>query len=146
MLVGQVNGACYILNRVYLQSGTSQIPYEIWHGNKPIVKYFSVFGSKCYILTDREYLGKFDANHFPWSLHTPELILLHLWTKGSSMCRTLAENKSNNESSNPLNLACKSQVVSFVFHPPKSIKFQHTIAPFVDNEPVPIFLPLLSQR
>ena len=35
--------------------------YEIWNGKKPKVKYFRVFGSKCYILNDRENLGKFNA-------------------------------------------------------------------------------------
>ena len=35
--------------------------YEIWNGKKPKAKYFRVFGSKCYILNDRENLGKFDA-------------------------------------------------------------------------------------
>ena len=35
--------------------------YEIGNGKKPKVKYFLVFGSKCYILNDRENLGKFDA-------------------------------------------------------------------------------------
>ena len=35
--------------------------YEIWNGKKPKVKYFRVFGSKCYILNDRENLGKSDA-------------------------------------------------------------------------------------
>ena len=35
--------------------------YEIWNGKKPKVKYFRVFGNKCYILNDRENLGKFDA-------------------------------------------------------------------------------------
>ena len=36
-------------------------PHEIWNGKKPRVKYFRVFGSKCYILNDRENLRKFDA-------------------------------------------------------------------------------------
>jgi hypothetical protein len=36
-------------------------PYEIWRGNKSTVKYFRVFGSTCYILRDRENLGKFDG-------------------------------------------------------------------------------------
>jgi hypothetical protein len=30
-------------------------------GKKPTIKYFRVCGSKCYILRDRENLGKFDA-------------------------------------------------------------------------------------
>jgi hypothetical protein len=32
----------------------------MWRGKKPTVKYFKTFGSKCYILHDRENLGKFD--------------------------------------------------------------------------------------
>ena len=35
--------------------------YEIRKEKKPKVKYFHVFGSKCFILNDRENLGKFDA-------------------------------------------------------------------------------------
>jgi hypothetical protein len=57
-----VNTACHIINRVYLRLETSKTPYEIWRGKKPTVKYFQIFGSKCYIIRDRENLGKFDPN------------------------------------------------------------------------------------
>jgi hypothetical protein len=56
-----VNIACHIINKVYLRPETNKTPYEIWRGKKPIVKYFRTFGSKCYILRDRENLGKFDS-------------------------------------------------------------------------------------
>jgi hypothetical protein len=56
-----VNTACHIINRVYLRPETNKTPYEIWRGKKPTVKYFQTFGSKCYILRDRENLGKFDT-------------------------------------------------------------------------------------
>jgi hypothetical protein len=56
-----VNTACHINNRVYLRPETNKTPYEIWRGKKPTVKYFRTFGSKCYILCDRENLGKFDT-------------------------------------------------------------------------------------
>jgi hypothetical protein len=55
-----MNTACHIINRVYLRPEASKTPIEIWRGKKPIVKYFRTFGSKCYILRDRENLGKFD--------------------------------------------------------------------------------------
>jgi len=55
-----VNTTCHIINRVYLRLETNKTPYEIWRGKKPTVKYFRTFGSKCYILYDRENLGKFD--------------------------------------------------------------------------------------
>jgi hypothetical protein len=55
-----VNTACHIIDRVYLRPETNKTPYEIWRGKKPTVKYFRTFGSKCYILRDRENLRKFD--------------------------------------------------------------------------------------
>ena len=56
-----MNTSCHIGNRIFFRVGTKKIAYEIWNGKKPRVKYFRVFGSKCYILNDRENLGKFDA-------------------------------------------------------------------------------------
>jgi hypothetical protein len=55
------NTACYIINRVYLRFETNKTPYEIWRGKKPTIKHFRVFGSKCYILRDRENIYKFDV-------------------------------------------------------------------------------------
>ena len=56
-----VNTACHIANRVYLRPHTKRTPYELWNNKKPTLKYFRVFESKCYILRDRENLGKFDS-------------------------------------------------------------------------------------
>jgi hypothetical protein len=55
-----MNTACYVHNRVTLRKGTTTTLYELWKGRKPTVKYFHVFGSKCYILVDREQRRKMD--------------------------------------------------------------------------------------
>jgi len=55
-----MNTACYIHNRVTLRTGTNTTLYELWKNKKPTVKYFHVFGSKCYILADREQRRKLD--------------------------------------------------------------------------------------
>src|SRR3954464_3452098 len=55
-----MNTACYVHNRVTLKKGTSTTLYEVWKGRKPTVKYFHVFGSKCYIITDHEQRRKVD--------------------------------------------------------------------------------------
>src|ERR1044072_6281707 len=55
-----MNIACYIHNRVTIRSGTVSTLFEIWKVRKPTVKYFHVFGSKCYILADREQRRKMD--------------------------------------------------------------------------------------
>ena len=56
-----VNTSFHIRNRIFFRVGIKKTLYEIWREKKPKVKYFRVFGSKCYILNDRENLGKFDA-------------------------------------------------------------------------------------
>ena len=56
-----VNTACHTVNRVYFRPGTKKTPYELWKGKKPNVKYFRIFGNTCFILKDRENVGKFDS-------------------------------------------------------------------------------------
>jgi hypothetical protein len=40
---------------------SNKTPYELWFGISPSVKYFKVFGSKCYIKRLDDNLRKFDA-------------------------------------------------------------------------------------
>jgi hypothetical protein len=35
--------------------------YELWKNRKPNIGYFKNFGCKCFVLNDRDNLGKFDA-------------------------------------------------------------------------------------
>ena len=56
-----VNIVCHTVNRVYFRPGTKKTPYELWKGRKSNVKYFRIFGSTCFILKDRENVGKFDS-------------------------------------------------------------------------------------
>ena len=56
-----VNTAYHTLNRVYFRPDSKKNPYELQRGKKPVVKYFRIFGSDCYILRDKENLEKFDA-------------------------------------------------------------------------------------
>jgi len=55
-----MNTSCHIHNRVTLRSDTTTTLYEIWKGRKPTVKYFHVFGSRCYKLVDRDHIRKMD--------------------------------------------------------------------------------------
>ena len=50
-----------IQNRVMLRKKTVKTPYEIWKGRPANVKYFRVFGSKCYIKREDGRMGKFDS-------------------------------------------------------------------------------------
>jgi hypothetical protein len=57
----EVNIVVYILNRGKIRVNNNKIPYGLWKGIPKIVKYFKVFGIKCYIKRDDENLGKFDS-------------------------------------------------------------------------------------
>ena len=49
------------MNRGQLRVNSEKTPYELWYGRTPSVKYFKVFGRKCYIKNLHKDLGKFDA-------------------------------------------------------------------------------------
>ena len=51
LLAKAINTTCRTINCVYVRPGME----------KPNFNYFYVFGSKCYILNDREHLSKFDS-------------------------------------------------------------------------------------
>ena len=48
------------MNRVQVRKDTNMTPYELWFGHSPIVKYFRIFGSKCYIKRDVD-ISNFEA-------------------------------------------------------------------------------------
>src|SRR5438128_2874998 len=54
-----VNTACHAINRLYLHKILKKMAYELLIGNKPKVRYFRVFGSKCFILNKRSKSSKF---------------------------------------------------------------------------------------
>ncbi|XP_023638897.1 uncharacterized protein LOC111830634 [Capsella rubella] len=56
-----VNTEFYIINRVYVKSSTCTTPYEIWKEKTPNLCYFHTFRCICYILNDKDLLGKFNA-------------------------------------------------------------------------------------
>lgn len=58
-----VSVTIHILNRGQLKINSNNTPYELWFGRAPSVKYFKVFGSKCYIKSLDENLGKFDIRY-----------------------------------------------------------------------------------
>ncbi|KAK1401416.1 hypothetical protein POM88_001021 [Heracleum sosnowskyi] len=56
------NTTCYTQNRTLINKDLMKTPYEIMNNMKPTVKYFHVFGAKCFVLIDDNVKrGKFDA-------------------------------------------------------------------------------------
>ena len=55
-----INTIVYTLNRVQIRKGMDKTPYKLWFGHSPSVKYFRIFGSKCYIKRD-DGIGKFNS-------------------------------------------------------------------------------------
>ncbi|KAJ9542863.1 hypothetical protein OSB04_029369 [Centaurea solstitialis] len=55
-----VSTACYTQNRTLIVKRTGKTTYEMVEQRKPNIDYFRVFGCKCYVLNDRDDLGKFE--------------------------------------------------------------------------------------
>jgi len=56
-----INTACHASNRLFLRKILMKTPYELLTGHKPNVKYFRVFGCKCFILNKKDRLAKFQS-------------------------------------------------------------------------------------
>ena len=58
-LAEAISTACFTQNRSLVVKRHEKTPYHILHGRNPNIKYFHVFGFTCYVLDDRDHLGKF---------------------------------------------------------------------------------------
>ena len=56
-----LNTPCYNINHVHLCRGTKKLFMSYRKGKKSDLGYFHIFGSLCFILNNREHLGKFDS-------------------------------------------------------------------------------------
>nr|GEV69361.1 hypothetical protein [Tanacetum cinerariifolium] len=53
--------ACFTQNRLIIHKRLDKTPYELMNKRKPNIKFFRVFGCKCYLLNDYEDVGKLKA-------------------------------------------------------------------------------------
>ncbi|KAI3715263.1 hypothetical protein L6452_22237 [Arctium lappa] len=56
-----VSTACHTQNRSMIHRRFQKTPYELINNRTPTIKYFHIFGSKCFVLNDRGSLNKFSA-------------------------------------------------------------------------------------
>lgn len=59
--VQAIDTTFFIINRSLLINNCNKTPYELWKGKPANVKYFRIFGSKCYIKREDQKLGKFES-------------------------------------------------------------------------------------
>nr|GEX04574.1 retrovirus-related Pol polyprotein from transposon TNT 1-94 [Tanacetum cinerariifolium] len=53
-----ITTACFTQNRSIIQKRFDKTPYELMNKRKPNIKFFRVFGCRCYLLSDYEDVGK----------------------------------------------------------------------------------------
>ncbi|KAJ9557721.1 LOW QUALITY PROTEIN: hypothetical protein OSB04_012335 [Centaurea solstitialis] len=56
-----VNTACYTQNRSIIVKRFRRTAYELFRNRKPSIKHLHIFGCVCYILNNKDNLGKFDS-------------------------------------------------------------------------------------
>ncbi|GJZ68689.1 retrovirus-related pol polyprotein from transposon TNT 1-94 [Tanacetum coccineum] len=86
--------------------GRGKTPYELLRGRKPILDYFKVFGSKCFILNTKDYLTKFDPKSYEgvflgYSQNSKAYIILNKHTRKieESLNLTFDENPPHSKTS-----------------------------------------------
>ncbi|KAJ9546994.1 hypothetical protein OSB04_019537 [Centaurea solstitialis] len=55
-----VSTACYTQNRSLVMKHFEKTPYQLLYNKRPNIKFFHIFGCKCYVLNDKEPIWKFD--------------------------------------------------------------------------------------
>ncbi|KAJ9539111.1 hypothetical protein OSB04_031844 [Centaurea solstitialis] len=67
-----VNTACYTQNRSLIVKRFRRTPYQLFRNRKPSIEHLHIFGCVCYILNNKDNLGKFDSkSDDETSLDTP---------------------------------------------------------------------------
>ncbi|KAJ9542059.1 LOW QUALITY PROTEIN: hypothetical protein OSB04_028565 [Centaurea solstitialis] len=56
-----INTACYTQNRSLIVKRFRRTAYELFRNRKPSIEYLHIFGCVCYILNNKDNLGKFDS-------------------------------------------------------------------------------------
>ncbi|GJT79923.1 retrovirus-related pol polyprotein from transposon TNT 1-94 [Tanacetum coccineum] len=56
-----IAAACFTQNRLIIQKCFDKTPYELINRRKPNIKFFHVFGCRCYLLNDYDDVGKLKA-------------------------------------------------------------------------------------
>nr|GEW71417.1 retrovirus-related Pol polyprotein from transposon TNT 1-94 [Tanacetum cinerariifolium] len=59
-----ITTACFTQNRSIIHKRFDKTPYELMNKRKPNIKFFRVFGCRCYLLNDYEDVGKLDIGVF----------------------------------------------------------------------------------
>ena len=77
----------YVQNRGQLRVNSDKTHYELWFRRPTSIKYFRVFGSKCYIKKDYDNLGKF------YSRTDEGIFLGYSSTKREYKCYNVSFNK-----------------------------------------------------
>ena len=55
-----VNIACFTQNMSLIIKRFKKTTYELFHGRNPSIRFLHIFGCNCFILNNRDNLGKFD--------------------------------------------------------------------------------------
>ncbi|KAI3685611.1 hypothetical protein L6452_34862 [Arctium lappa] len=116
--------ACFTQNRATIVKRFQKTSYELINNRKPNIKYFHVFGCRCYILKEREYLGKFDkkadeGKFIGYSLASKAFRVFNLRTRTiqESINITFDDNKSSEqqESSSPISESSRESELNKIF-------------------------------
>jgi transposase InsO family protein len=81
-----INTACHTTSWLYLRKGLT--PYDILTGYKPNIKYFCVFGCKCFYLKKGVHLSKFDTKALEgiFVVYAAEPHAFRIFDKGVCSC------------------------------------------------------------
>nr|GFA44644.1 putative ribonuclease H-like domain-containing protein [Tanacetum cinerariifolium] len=123
--------ACLTQNHSIIHKRFDKTPYEIMNKRKPNIKFFRVFGCRCYLHNDYEDVGKLKANGGYWSAN---LLSKPKW---------IFKNKKDESS---LVIRNKARLVAVGYSQQEGIDYDETFASVARIEAIRLFLAYAAHK
>nr|GEY30450.1 hypothetical protein [Tanacetum cinerariifolium] len=152
--------ACFTQNCLIIHKLFDKTPYELMNKRKPNIKFFRMFGCKCYLLNDYEDVGKHKAKgdigvfvgYSKDAMHEElvQFARLKVWRlvprpEGNSIIKTkwIFKNKKDESS---LVIRNKARLVAVGYSQQKGIDYDETFAPVARIKAIRFFLAYAAHK
>nr|GEX11158.1 copia protein [Tanacetum cinerariifolium] len=137
-----ITTACFIQNRSIIYKRFDKTPYELMNKRKPNIKFFRVFGCRCYLLNDYEDVGKFKAK---WDIgvfvgYSKDSIEL------ANVAEALRDADWNKKDESSLVIRNKARLVAVGYSQQEGIDYDETFAPVARIEAIRLFLAYAAHK
>nr|GEU96108.1 retrovirus-related Pol polyprotein from transposon TNT 1-94 [Tanacetum cinerariifolium] len=144
-----ITTACFIQNRSIIHKRFDKTPYELMNKRKPNIKFFYVFGCRCYLLNDYDDIGKLKAKgDIGVSVgYSKKSAVFRIYNKRTR--KTIIKTKwifKNKKDESSLVIRNKARLVAVGYSQQEGIDYDETFAPVAQIKAIGLFLAYATHK